>query len=142
MYFWLLYLQSYFYCSFEHGRNLLSNSLFLTNSFSSVHWGDFIQRLHLLEINSSGLRNSNIITSEMLQQLTSDSRVVLSRECKTSSQQEFHAVMAFGFLSSNNPSDIWLPLDLVLEDAMDGYQVNPTSAVEIVTGKSNHSLRI
>ncbi|KAH0943117.1 hypothetical protein HID58_002754 [Brassica napus] len=28
----------------------------------------------------------------------------------------------------------WLPLDLVFEDAMDGYQVNPTSAIEIITG--------
>lgn len=29
----------------------------------------------------------------------------------------------------------WLPLDLVLEDVMDGYQVNATSAIEILTGK-------
>ncbi|KAE8734115.1 Mediator of RNA polymerase II transcription subunit 33B [Hibiscus syriacus] len=49
--------------------------------------------------------------------------------------------MAFESLASSaglchgaSRSDLWLPLDLVLEDAMDGYLVNTTSAVEIITG--------
>lgn len=106
------------------------------------HWLDFIQRLQLLQANSSALRNSKTLTPESLQQLTSDARIVLSRECKTSSLQKFHAVMAFGSLSSSaglcqgaSRSALWLPLDLLLEDAMDGYQVNATCGIEIITGK-------
>lgn len=79
--------------------------------------------------------------------MTSDSRIVLSRECKTSSRQKFHAVMAFGSLASSvslcpgaSRSNLWLPLDMVLEDAMDGYLVNTTSAVEIITGKVGYLL--
>jgi hypothetical protein len=98
----------------------------------------------LLEANSSALRNSKALTPEALQQLTSDTGIVLSRECKTSSLQKFHAVMAFGSLSSSSSlcqgascSALWLPLDLLLEDFMDGYQIDATSAIEIITGKSD-----
>lgn len=59
------------------------------------------------------------------------------------SGQEFHAVMVSGSLiSSANQlhgigwSALWLPIDLFLEDAMDGSQVAATSAVEILTGRS------
>ncbi|KAG5251978.1 mediator of RNA polymerase II transcription [Salix suchowensis] len=66
-----------------------------------------------------------------------DTRKVLSRECKTISQHEFHAVMFSGSLKSSvgqchgaSQSAIWLPIDLFLEDTMDGSQVTSTSAVE------------
>lgn len=68
--------------------------------------------------------------------------MVLSQECKTNSLQKFHTVMAFQYLSSSSSlchgashSALWIPLDLVLEDAMDGYQVSATSAVEEISGK-------
>ncbi|XP_011010288.1 PREDICTED: mediator of RNA polymerase II transcription subunit 33A [Populus euphratica] len=108
-----------------------------------THWIRFIQRLQLLGTNSSALRNSKILTAEDLLQLTTDSgsSIVSSRESKTSSLQKFHSVMAFGSLVSSSGlcqgashSALWLPLDLALEDAMDGYQVNATSAIEIITG--------
>ncbi|KAM4088399.1 hypothetical protein ACB094_07G068500 [Castanea mollissima] len=115
--------------------------LYLARRNMPSHWLDFIQRLQLLQANSSALRNSKTLTPESLQQLTSDARIVLSRECKTSSLQKFHAVMAFGSLSSSaglcqgaSRSALWLPLDLLLEDAMDGYQVNATCGIEIITG--------
>nr|XP_023894323.1 mediator of RNA polymerase II transcription subunit 33A [Quercus suber]POE58576.1 mediator of rna polymerase ii transcription subunit 33a [Quercus suber] len=115
--------------------------LYLARRNMSSHWLDFIQRLQLLQANSSALRNSKTLTPESLQQLTSDARIVLSRECKTSSLQKFHAVMAFGSLYSSaglcqgaSRSALWLPLDLLLEDAMDGYQVNATCGIEIITG--------
>ncbi|KAK9288306.1 hypothetical protein L1049_016757 [Liquidambar formosana] len=118
-----------------------SKILYLARRNMPPHWVVFIQRLRLLGANSSAVRNSKAITPELLLQLTSDTRIVLSRECKTSSLQKFHAVMAFGSLSSSagichgaSRSSLWLPLDLVLEDAMDGSQVTATSAVEIVTG--------
>jgi len=113
--------------------------------FSPTHWIRFFQRLQLLGTNSSALRNSKILTAEDLLQLTtgSGSNIVLSRESKTSSLQKFHSVMAFGSLVSSSGlcqgashSALWLPLDLALEDAMDGYQVNATSAIEIITGRA------
>lgn len=83
------------------------------------------------------------MTPEVLVQLISDTRQVLSRECKTSCLQKFHEVMAYGPLASSaglchgtTRSALWLPLDLVLEDVMDGSQVNATSAIEIVIGKA------
>ena len=114
----------------------------------STHWEGFVKRIQLLAANSSALRNSKVITAEALLQLTSDTRKILSRECKASSLQEFHEVMASGSLASSaglchgaSRSALWLPLDLVLEDAMDGSQVNATSAVEIITGKNSKFYR-
>lgn len=110
--------------------------------FRAAHWTSFIQRLQLLGSNSLALRNSKTLTPEALIQLTSDSHIVLHQECKTASSQKYHAVMASGSLASsaglchgNSRSALWLPLDLVLEDAMDGYQVDATSSVETITGK-------
>ncbi|KAJ6764152.1 hypothetical protein OIU74_023097 [Salix koriyanagi] len=108
-----------------------------------THWIRIIQRLQLLGTHSSALRNSKILTAEDLLQLTTDSgsNIVYSRESKTSSLQKLHSVMAFGSLLSSSGlcqgasrSALWLPLDLALEDVMDGYQVNATSAIEIITG--------
>ncbi|KAF4378835.1 hypothetical protein G4B88_008305 [Cannabis sativa] len=115
--------------------------LFLARRHLPTHWENFRRRIQLLGENSSALRNSKTLSPEALMQLVSDSRIVLSRECKTSSLHKFHAVMAFGSMSSSaglcygaSRSALWLPLDLVLEDAMDGYQVEATSAVERITG--------
>ncbi|XP_038991714.1 mediator of RNA polymerase II transcription subunit 33A-like isoform X2 [Hibiscus syriacus] len=122
-------------------NKVTSRILYLARRNMSSHWVNFIHSLRLLGTNSAALKNSKALTSEDLLELTSDSRIVLSRKCKTSSVQKFHAVMAFGSLASSaglchgaSRSDLWLPLDLVLEDAMDGYLVNTTSAVEIITG--------
>ncbi|EXB95840.1 hypothetical protein L484_010039 [Morus notabilis] len=118
-----------------------SRILFLARRHMQTHWTSFIGRLQLLAASSSSLRNSKTLSPESLLQLTSDTRIVLSRECKTSSLQKFHAVMAFGSLASSaglchgaSRSALWLPLDLVLEDAMDGYQVEATSAIERISG--------
>lgn len=107
-----------------------------------THWVVFLQRIQLLGENSSALRHSKVVTAEMLFNLTSDTHIVLTRKCKTSSLQKFHAVMAFGYPVSSaelchgaSCAALWLPLDLVLEDAMDGSQVSATSAVETITGK-------
>lgn len=95
---------------------------------------------------STALRNSKHITPEALLQLTSDTRKVLSRESKTVSEQQFHAVIASGSSISSvgqcnwtSQSALWLPIDLFLEDVMDGSQVAANSAVEILTGKKSNS---
>uniref|UniRef100_A0A2P2KKY6 Uncharacterized protein n=1 Tax=Rhizophora mucronata TaxID=61149 RepID=A0A2P2KKY6_RHIMU len=122
-------------------NKITSRILYLASQNLRTDWEGFIERLRLLAANSSALKNSKILTAEDLLQLTLDSWIVLPRETKTSSLQKFHAIMAFRSLISSarqcygvSGSALWLPLDLALEDAMDGYQVSATSAVEIITG--------
>ena len=56
------------------------------------------------------------------------------------SLDEFAAELASRSVASSahcqetSHSDLWLPLDVVLEDVIDGSQVTATSAVEIITG--------
>lgn len=97
--------------------------------------------------NSSAVRSSKVTNAETLLKLASDTSKLLSHKCKTISPLDFHEVMASGSLASSaglchgsSRSALWLPLDLVLEDAMDGSQVNATCAVEIITGKPNFIL--
>lgn len=53
------------------------------------------------------------------------------------SGREFHAVIASGSLTSANQSHgIWLPIDLYLEDSLDGSNVTANSSVEALTGRS------
>ncbi|GLT81473.1 hypothetical protein SLA2020_528570 [Shorea laevis] len=117
-------------------NKVTSRILYLARRNMPTHWLVFIQRLQLLGPNSSTLKNSKTLTPEALLQLTSDTHIVLSQECKTSSFQKFHAVMASsaGLCHGASRSALWLPLDLALEDAMDGYQVNTISAIEIISG--------
>ncbi|XP_022771072.1 mediator of RNA polymerase II transcription subunit 33B-like isoform X1 [Durio zibethinus] len=122
-------------------NKVTSRILFLARRNMPSHWGAFVQQLRVIAANSVALRNSKHVTPEALLQLTSDTRKVLSRECKTISQQEFLAVIGSGSLTSSsghchgtNPSANWLPIDLFLENAMDGSQVAATGAVERLTG--------
>ncbi|KAK3005901.1 hypothetical protein RJ639_017767 [Escallonia herrerae] len=122
-------------------NKITSRILYLARRNMPIHWGCFIQHIRLLAANSPALRSSKNITPESLLQLTSDTRRVLSRECKTSSQQQFHAVMASGSLISSagqclgaGRSARWIPFDLFLEDTMDGSQIATTSAAETLTG--------
>ncbi|KAJ4727526.1 Mediator of RNA polymerase II transcription subunit 33A like [Melia azedarach] len=122
-------------------NKVTSKILYLARQNMPSHWGGFIQQLRLLVMKSTALRNSKHITPEALLQLTSDTRKVLSRESKTVSEQQFHAVIASGSLISSvgqcnwtSQSALWLPIDLFLEDVMDGSQVAANSAVEILTG--------
>ncbi|KAI9128793.1 hypothetical protein K1719_000276 [Acacia pycnantha] len=115
-----------------------SRLLYLARKNLPKHWLSFNQRLKLLVAHSLVLRNSRTLSPEALLQLTSDTSII-SQECKTSSQQKFHKATAFDYLSSSaslchgsTHSALWIPLDLVLEDAMDGYQVSATSAIEII----------
>lgn len=121
----------------------LFSSTFLQIS-RPLHWADLIQRLQLLGENSSVLRNSKSLNSEIFLQFTSDTWTIFSQEFKQNSQQKFHPIRAFGSPAASASlchrtrySALWLPLDLVLEDAMDGYQVEATSAIEKITSTTN-----
>ncbi|XP_069155121.1 mediator of RNA polymerase II transcription subunit 33A-like isoform X2 [Solanum lycopersicum] len=123
------------------GDKLTSMILYLARRNMPTHWDSFMQHLHLLVSNSSALRNSKKISLETLVLLISKNRGVLSRECKTSSRKFLHAVMASGSfaLSASRCDDastsvLWLPIDLFLEDTMDGSKVAATSAADTLTG--------
>lgn len=97
--------------------------------------------MRLLSANSSALRSLKHIAPGVLLELTSDTRRLLTREGKTISQHDFHAVLASGTMISAtchshgaSSSSLWLPIDLFLEDAMDGSQVTATSAVDTLIG--------
>ncbi|KAK6930048.1 hypothetical protein RJ641_004142 [Dillenia turbinata] len=118
-----------------------SKILYLARQNMPKIWGGFVMQLRLLGANSLALRNSKVMTPEALQNFLADSCKVLSGVCKRSPSQEFHAFTVTGSLASSaglchgvSRSSLWLPLDLVLEDAMDGSQVPATSGIEIITG--------
>lgn len=97
----------------------------------------------MLAGNSSVLRSLKHVTPEILLELTSNTRKLLTREGKRISRHGFHAVLTANNMISSTfeshgafSSSIWLPIDLFLEDAMDGSQVAATSAVETLTGAS------
>ncbi|XP_048336798.2 mediator of RNA polymerase II transcription subunit 33B isoform X1 [Ziziphus jujuba] len=118
-------------------NKVIARILFLARRNVPSHWLGFTQHLQLLAVNSSVIRSSKHITPDSLLQLTSETRRVMSRACKTISQKDFHAVLCTGTLVSSpcqshgiSNSSLWLPIDLFLEDVMDGSQVAATSAVE------------
>ncbi|WCJ23664.1 Mediator of RNA polymerase II transcription subunit 33A [Euphorbia peplus] len=120
---------------------LTSRLLQLAQQNLPSHWARFVERLQLLGTNSSAIRNSKTLNGEEFMRLTLESCIAMTRETKKSSLQKFYSFMALGSLVSSaglchgtSPSALWLPLDLALEDAMDGYQVNATSTIEIITG--------
>lgn len=122
----------------------LINLVTIISFLRPTHWGGFLQRLRILAGNSAALRNVQNLSPDAFLQLTSDKRNVLTREGKTVSQKQFHAVLASGSLISSagqshgaGQSALWLPIDLFLEDAMDGSQVAAISAVETLTGRSS-----
>lgn len=101
--------------------------------------------MELLVENSSFLRNSKTIKPEALLQFLSDTERSNHHHFKPSLVQEFHPglqsrplINYAGLCLGTSRSALWLPLDMLLEDAMDGSQVNATSAVEIITGNKNY----
>ncbi|KAK5774322.1 mediator of RNA polymerase II transcription subunit 33B-like [Gossypium arboreum] len=122
-------------------NKVTSRILLLAQRNIPSHWEAFIQQLRVLSAKSVILRNSKHTTPEAVLQLTSDIHKVLSRKCKTPSQQEFHLLIGSRSLTSasgrchgTSPSAHWLPIDLFLEDAMDRSEVAATGATERLTG--------
>ncbi|CAF1965787.1 mediator of RNA polymerase II transcription subunit 33A isoform X1 [Brassica napus] len=126
----------------EFLRNtVISRLLYLVSSNRASSWHEFVRRAQVLGENSMALRSSKVLNSRDLLQLISNRRFGYSDDSKIVSLRKSNAIVDFGSLASfaglchgASLSSLWLPLDLVFEDAMDGYQVNPTSAIEIITG--------
>ncbi|KAL8515393.1 hypothetical protein ACS0TY_014193 [Phlomoides rotata] len=119
-------------------NKITSKILYLARQNMCTHWENFSQRMQILVENSSALRNSKSITPEVLLQLISDAHKNKSQNFRASFLQDFvqsrPLVSSAGLCVGASRSALWLPLDMLLEDAMDGSQVNATSAVEIITG--------
>ncbi|XP_071742043.1 mediator of RNA polymerase II transcription subunit 33A-like [Rutidosis leptorrhynchoides] len=112
-----------------------SRILFLARRNMPTHWRSFIQDIEVLVVNSSALRKSKVMSPEILLQLISDDRKLVTEGKKSNYLHEMHTLMSSsaGISRKVSGSSLWIPLDLVLEDAMDGSQVDTTSAIEIVT---------
>ncbi|KAG2317318.1 hypothetical protein Bca52824_020440 [Brassica carinata] len=126
----------------EFLRNtVVSRLLYLVSMNRASSWHEFVRKVHVLAESSSALRSSKVLNSGDILELVSNKRFGYSRDSKVDSFRKSNAIVDFGTLASfaglchgASLSSLWLPLDLVFEDAMDGYQVNPTSAIEIITG--------
>ncbi|XP_059457962.1 mediator of RNA polymerase II transcription subunit 33A-like [Corylus avellana] len=121
-------------------NKVTSGILDLARQNMSKHWEGFTKCLQMLAANSSALRDTKVITPEALLQFASCTHMV-SRKCKLKSMQKFHDTVAIGPLASSDVlcneashSSLWLPLDVVLEDAVDSTEINAKSAIETITG--------
>uniref|UniRef100_A0A1D1XID6 Serine hydroxymethyltransferase n=1 Tax=Anthurium amnicola TaxID=1678845 RepID=A0A1D1XID6_9ARAE len=119
-------------------HKVISMLLCLARQNMPLHWRNFLRRLQLLATNSLALRNSALSPDTFLQ-LPLDNCRNFGQTCKPSQYREFCTVTS-GPLSSPGDlchgashSSIWIPLDIYLEDAIDG-SVAATSAMEILSG--------
>ncbi|KAL5096828.1 hypothetical protein RYX36_001155 [Vicia faba] len=106
-----------------------------------LHWGSFNYQMQLLASNSSLLRNLKHNANTLLS-LMGNIRVGVSHERNTKSKLESNVIVTptgsqisfAGQSYGSIYSSLWLPIDLILEDALEGGQVAAFSAIEIITG--------
>ncbi|GFP97858.1 mediator of RNA polymerase ii transcription subunit 33a [Phtheirospermum japonicum] len=110
-------------------NKVTSRILYLARRNMPMHSDCFIQHLRLLIAKSASLRNSKVISPEALLHLTSDTRQVLSRACKISIIGTSPMPSA-GNCNGTFRSALWLPIDLYLEDTMDGSQIGIAGLVK------------
>lgn len=102
-----------------------------------------MQRLRLLGTNSSALRNSTISPEILLQSSSLYTPKSFGLECKPSPHQDSCAVIASASLTSSagdcfgpSTSALWIPLDMFLEDCLDGTQVAASCAIDTLTSNA------
>ncbi|KAG4914384.1 hypothetical protein JHK87_051941 [Glycine soja] len=123
-------------------HKLTSRILALVQRNMPAHWGPFLHQLQQLAANSTVLRSLKHVTPESLLPLDFNSTTgngikLLSSDWKTTPTLELNAVMADSCAVQSRHDSwslLWLPIDLILEDAMDGNHVAEASAVEALTG--------
>ncbi|KAL6839030.1 hypothetical protein ACP4OV_031084 [Aristida adscensionis] len=110
----------------------------LRDKMRQSHWGAFTTRLHLLAANSSTLQNSAISLEPFQQLIIGDCNVY--GETKHYMRKRFHQIVASGPVSSPNGrclgasySSLWIPIDMYLEDCLDG-SIAATNSIEILSG--------
>nr|XP_029143291.1 mediator of RNA polymerase II transcription subunit 33A isoform X2 [Arachis hypogaea] len=120
-------------------NKITSRILSLVHQNMPSHWGFFIRQMHLLVSNSSVLRSSKHITPEALLLLMENIYKGISHQSKTTSKANVFMVagsqICFAGQSFGDSCSLqWLPIDLILEDALGGANVSALSAIKIVTG--------
>ncbi|XP_077232002.1 mediator of RNA polymerase II transcription subunit 33A-like isoform X2 [Tasmannia lanceolata] len=118
-----------------------SRLFYLARQNMPLHWGGFIQRLQLIVKNSSALRNSTMSPETLLLLGSLYKPKKGGLECKPSQHHELCSTVAFRAPTSfvdhfygASCSALWIPLDMFLEDCIDGSQVAASCAIEILTG--------
>ncbi|CAN0892637.1 Mediator of RNA polymerase II transcription subunit 33B [Linum grandiflorum] len=118
-----------------------SRILYLAFANMPSNWGSFTQGMQTLLANSEALRSSKLLTPADLEQLLSKTIVPFHRFFKSKLQLECHAGISSTSIKSSagqwhgtSQSDLWLPIDLFLEQCMDGSQLAVVSAIENLVG--------
>ncbi|KAK3124757.1 hypothetical protein QOZ80_7BG0592130 [Eleusine coracana subsp. coracana] len=110
------------------------------------HWVTFTNRLHLLATNSSAFQNSAISLEPFQQLLQGDCYVYGGT--KQNMRKRFHPVVSSRPISSPNGrclgasySALWIPIDMYLEDCLDG-SIAATNSIETLSGlvKALHAI--
>ncbi|XP_039793952.1 mediator of RNA polymerase II transcription subunit 33A-like [Panicum virgatum] len=119
-------------------NKVITRILSLARENMQSHWGAFTNRLHLLATNSSTLQNSAISLEPFQQLILGDSNVY--GEAKHNMHKRFHPIVASNPLSSPygrclgaSYSALWIPIDMYLEDCLDG-SIAATNSIEILSG--------
>ncbi|XP_062187025.1 mediator of RNA polymerase II transcription subunit 33A-like isoform X1 [Phragmites australis] len=117
---------------------VITRILSLARENMQSHWGAFTNRLHLLVTNSSTLQNS-VISLEPFQQLILGDCNVYG-ESKHNMRKRFHPIVAsnphsspIGRCLGASYSALWIPIDMYLEDCLDG-SIAATNSIEILSG--------
>ncbi|XP_004494899.1 mediator of RNA polymerase II transcription subunit 33B-like isoform X2 [Cicer arietinum] len=113
-----------FIARFLHNK-VTSRILSLVQRNMPTHWGAFVNELERLAAKSLILRSLKNVSPKSFFPLN-----FKSKKMKLSSVLAASA----SAVQSHNDSSLWLPIDLILEDAMDGDHVMAASAVELLTG--------
>ncbi|KAF3793040.1 Mediator of RNA polymerase II transcription subunit 33A [Nymphaea thermarum] len=116
-------------------HKLTSRLLRLASKNLASQWEGFMRCLTLLEAKSISVRNSG--SSESLLHLSSHIQKSFSQEFKDIQHPSIRALINIRPLAPStyqnhgaNRSSLWIPLDLFLEDTMDGSQVTAESAIK------------
>lgn len=133
----------FFLCKILH--ILFNNIVNNLNCFRQSHWGAFTNRLHLLATNSSTLQNSAISLEPFQHLILGDCNAY--GETKHNMHKRFHPIVASNPLSSPNGrclgasySALWIPIDMYLEDCLDG-SIAATNSIETLSGNFIHQYK-
>ncbi|XP_045812616.1 mediator of RNA polymerase II transcription subunit 33B-like isoform X3 [Trifolium pratense] len=129
-----------FIARFLHHK-LTSRILSLVQRNMSTHWGAFVDELEQLAANSLILRSLKHLSPESFFPLNLKSNWPMSCEPNNNKNNKKNmklssmlaASASASAVQSHNDSSLWLPIDLILEDAMDAHHVM-AATIELLTG--------
>ncbi|KAF1881036.1 hypothetical protein Lal_00023067 [Lupinus albus] len=113
-------------------NKITSTILSLLHRNMPSKWGSFIQQLQILASKSLVLRNLKHITPEAL--LLSTQNIISHESRPPKSKLDFNGLIAAGQSYGDPCSSLWLPFDIILEEAMAPGQVSAFSAADILAG--------